>query len=99
MRFACKRDLTITATNLLADRDPLRIGFVETGHARERRGRSSGGDDTLAALLFACEAISRGEILPVPTERNPMDSDLISALEATGGVAQAVFSPLTRAAI
>ena len=99
MRFACKRDLTITATNLLADRDPLRIGFVDTGHARERRGRSSGGDDKLAVLLFACEAISRGEILPVPTERNPMDSDLISAPEPTGGVAQAVFSPLTRAAI
>ena len=99
MRFACKRDLTITATNLLADRDPLRIGFVDTGHTRERRGRSSGGDDKLAVLLFACEAISRGEILPVPTERNPMDSDLISAPEPTGGVAQAVFSPLTRAAI
>ena len=102
MRFACKRDLTITASNLLADRDPLRIGFVDTGHARQRRGRSSGGDDKLAVLLFACEAISRGEILPVPTERNPMDSDLISAPEATvgmRGVAQAVFSPLTRAAI
>jgi hypothetical protein len=36
---------------LLADRDPLRIGFVDTGHARERRGRSSGGDDKLAVLI------------------------------------------------